>query len=116
MRSTLGVVRQHHHRSRRDILIADIERALAIRTRHRRRAPCQTASVTAGAAASLVDDAAAILGAVRGRLYVADYSMRRLQRLDASGPVGSPHEIAGSLVGRAFTSGQVSCRSPTRRS
>jgi serine phosphatase RsbU (regulator of sigma subunit) len=40
-------------------------------------------------------------------LLVADYSLRRLQQLDVDGPVGAAHAMAGTMAGRAFTSGLV---------
>jgi serine phosphatase RsbU (regulator of sigma subunit) len=33
--------------------------------------------------------------------------LRRLQQLDLMGPVGAPHKMAGTMAGRAFTSGVV---------
>ena len=58
-------------------------------------------------APALVDAVRQVLGAQAGRLYVADYSLRRLQQLDVDGPVGAPHPMAGTMAGRAFTSGEV---------
>lgn len=52
-----------------------------------------------------------MLGARSGRLFVADYSLRRLQQLDVDGPVGAAHEMAGTMAGRAFTSGEVTVSS-----
>src|SRR4051812_50017294 len=47
-----------------------------------------------------------LLGAQAARFYVADYSLRRLQQLDERGPVGPPQTVAGTLIGRVFTSGE----------
>lgn len=55
----------------------------------------------------LLDLMCRLLGAREARFSVADYSLRRLQQIDANGPVGSPVTIAGSLIGRVFTSGEV---------
>jgi len=63
--------------------------------------------VSPAAAWGLADEVASILGATCGRLYVADYALRRLQELDEAGTVNDPRDIAGTLAGRAFTSGQV---------
>ncbi len=48
-----------------------------------------------------------LVGAQSARFYVADYSLRRLQQIDAGGPVDSPRPIAGTLIGRVFTSGDI---------
>lgn len=58
-------------------------------------------------APALLDGLCEILGAQGGRLYVADYSLQRLQRIDNTGPVGLPQTVAGTLAGRAFSSGEV---------
>ncbi len=55
----------------------------------------------------LLDLMCELLGAQAARFYVADYSLRRLQQVDGSGPVGPPLTIAGTLMGRVFTSGDV---------
>src|SRR5688572_8791520 len=55
----------------------------------------------------LLDLMSELLRARGARFYVADYSLRRLQQLDSRGPVGPPQTIAGSLIGRVFTSGQI---------
>lgn len=55
----------------------------------------------------LLDLMCELLRARAARFSVADYSLRRLQQIDASGPVGPPLTIAGSLIGRVFTSGEV---------
>ena len=47
------------------------------------------------------------MSAGAGRLYVADYSLRRLQQVDRNGPIGEPQPIAGTIAGRAFMSGTV---------
>ena len=41
------------------------------------------------------------------RFLVADYSLRRLQQIDGRGLVGSPQMVAGTLLGRVFTSGDI---------
>lgn len=75
------------------------------------RGVCQlldaAANVAPGAAPALVETIRDVLGARDGRLFVADYSMRRLQQLDLNGPIGPAHPMAGTIAGRAFTSGQV---------
>jgi Stage II sporulation protein E (SpoIIE) len=48
-----------------------------------------------------------LLGAREARFHVADYSLRRLQQVDRSGRVGPPQRIAGTLLGRAFTSSEI---------
>ena len=48
-----------------------------------------------------------VLGAQAGRLLVADYSLRRLQQVDVDGPTNAAHLMAGTIAGRAFTSGEV---------
>jgi len=65
------------------------------------------AGVVAGRAPALLEAVCHVLGARSGRLFVADYSLRRLQQLDAEGPVGEAHEMAGTMAGRAFASGEV---------
>ena len=55
----------------------------------------------------LVDVIRDLMSARAGRLFVADYSMRFLQELGIDGPVGDTHPIAGTLIGRAFSSGHV---------
>ncbi|MET0579644.1 MAG: PP2C family protein-serine/threonine phosphatase [Ilumatobacteraceae bacterium] len=60
-----------------------------------------------GRAPALVEPVRRVLGAQAGRVFVADYSLRRLQQVDESGPVGAPHLMAGTIAGRAFTSGDV---------
>ena len=47
------------------------------------------------------------VGAGAARLFVADYSQRRLQQIDASGSVGAPVDVVGTLIGRVFTSGEI---------
>ncbi len=56
---------------------------------------------------ALLDLARELLGAQSARFFVADYSLRSLQQIDATGRVGAPQTIAGTLVGRAFTSGEI---------
>ena len=65
------------------------------------------ARVVPGQAPALVDAVRHVLGAQAGRVFVADYSLRRLQQVDVAGPVGAPHPMAGTIAGRAFTSGEV---------
>ncbi|HSM66833.1 MAG TPA: PP2C family protein-serine/threonine phosphatase [Ilumatobacteraceae bacterium] len=48
-----------------------------------------------------------LLGARAARFHVADYSLRRLQQIDASGSKGVPQPIAGTLIGRVFTSDEI---------
>lgn len=55
----------------------------------------------------LLDLMCEILRAQAARFYVADYSLRRLQQIDEHGLVGPPQTIAGTLIGRVFTSGQI---------
>jgi len=64
-----------------------------------------------GQAPSLVEPVRHVLGAQAARVFVADYSLRRLQQVDVSGPVGPPQPMAGTLAGRAFTSGEVTVAS-----
>jgi serine phosphatase RsbU (regulator of sigma subunit) len=59
-----------------------------------------------GSIADVVDVAAEVLGAVRGRVYVADYALRSLQGLDHDGPAGDPHPIEGTIAGRVFATGE----------
>jgi len=54
----------------------------------------------------LLDLMCELLRAKAARFYVADYSLRRLQQIDKRGPVGPPQTVAGTLIGRVFTSGQ----------
>ena len=65
------------------------------------------ARLVPGEAPALVDAVRHVLGARAGRVFVADYSLRRLQQVDVAGPVGAPNPIAGTIAGRAFTSGEV---------
>lgn len=67
----------------------------------------EAARVVPGEAPAFLDAVGAVLGAQAGRLYVADYSLRRLQQVDVDGPVGAPHRMTGTVAGRAFTSGEV---------
>ena len=55
----------------------------------------------------LIDLMCELLSARAARFHVADYSLRTLQRIDSSGSVGSPQTIAGTLIGRVFTSGEM---------
>lgn len=63
--------------------------------------------VTPAEVLDLLDLACELLGASKAEFYVADYSLRRLQHIDADGAVGPPDTIAGTLIGRAFTSGEI---------
>jgi hypothetical protein len=69
------------------------------------------ASVVPGCAPAILEAVCRVLGARSGRLFVADYSLRRLQQLDVNGPVGAPQPMAGTMAGRAFTSGEVTVSS-----
>ncbi len=55
----------------------------------------------------LLDVMCELLPARSARLFVADYSLRRLQQIDERGAVGPPQPIAGTLIGRVFTSGEI---------
>jgi hypothetical protein len=55
----------------------------------------------------LLDLMCELLRARSARFHVADYSLRTLQQVDANGPSGTPQTIAGTLIGRVFTSGEV---------
>ena len=55
----------------------------------------------------LLDLMCELLSADAARFHVVDYSMRSLQHVDVSGPVGAPQQIAGTLIGRVFISGQT---------
>jgi serine phosphatase RsbU (regulator of sigma subunit) len=72
-------------------------------------------SVPPGSISDVVDVVAEVLGAARGRVYVADYALRCLQALDHDGPVGDPHLIEGTVAGRVFATGEliVSGEDPT---
>jgi hypothetical protein len=56
---------------------------------------------------ALLDLMCELLGSKAARFHVADYSLRTLQRIDASGRSGDAQPIAGTVIGRAFTSGEV---------
>jgi hypothetical protein len=56
---------------------------------------------------SLLELMCDLLGAREARFYVADYSLRRLQQIDRGGRVGVPESIAGTYLGRVFTSNEV---------
>ena len=60
-----------------------------------------------GSISDIVDVAAELLGAVRGRVHVADYALRHLQALERDGGVGDASPIDGTLSGRAFASGEL---------
>lgn len=55
----------------------------------------------------VVDVAGQVLGAESARVLVADYGLTTLQPLGEYGPTGEEIAIDGTLVGRAFTSGDV---------
>ena len=59
------------------------------------------------AATELLSEVCEILGARSAKLFVADYSLHRLQRMDADGPVDEPQPILGTVRGRAFTTGRT---------
>jgi hypothetical protein len=63
-------------------------------------------AVPPGSIADVVDVVADVLGAARGRVYVADYALRCLQGLDHAGPVGDAHLIEGTIAGRVFATGE----------
>jgi serine phosphatase RsbU (regulator of sigma subunit) len=63
--------------------------------------------VPPGSISDVVDVVADVLGAARGRVYVADYALRCLQALDRDGPIGDPQEIEGTLAGRVFATGEL---------
>ncbi|MCU1398597.1 MAG: Serine phosphatase RsbU, regulator of sigma subunit [Acidimicrobiales bacterium] len=65
------------------------------------------ARLTPGDGPTLVDAVRHVLNAQDARLFVADYSLRCLQEIDVSGPVGGPNLMVGTIAGRAFTSGEV---------
>jgi serine phosphatase RsbU (regulator of sigma subunit) len=67
----------------------------------------EAARLVPGEAPALVDAVRYVLGAQAGRVLVADYSLRRLQQVDVAGPVGEAHLMAGTIAGRAFTSGEL---------
>ena len=54
---------------------------------------------------TLADLAAAALGARSGRLFVADYALRRACELRGDGTTGDEVALDGTIAGRAFTSG-----------
>jgi serine phosphatase RsbU (regulator of sigma subunit) len=55
----------------------------------------------------LLDLMCELLRAQAARFHVADYSLRSLQCIDASGRVGDTQTIAGTVIGRAFTSSEI---------
>ncbi len=55
----------------------------------------------------LLDLMCELLRANAARFYVADYSLRYLQQIDRQGHVGAPQAVAGTHIGRVFTSGQI---------
>ena len=65
------------------------------------------AATTPGATPGLVTVIRDIVGARAGRLFVVDYAMRFLQEMGVDGPVGIAQPIAGTWIGRSFSSGDV---------
>lgn len=63
--------------------------------------------VPPGDVLGLLDLMCDLLGARSARFHVADYSLRRLQQIDRDGLVGAPQPVAGTYVGRVFTSNGV---------
>ena len=60
-----------------------------------------------GAVSDVVRTTSQVLGARAARLYIADYALRWLQQLDATGSVGDPLPIEGTMAGHSFANGQV---------
>ena len=68
----------------------------------------EVASATEPSAVSaLVDVVREVVGARVGRLFVADYGLRRLQEVDSDGPVASASLIEGTIAGRAFANSEM---------
>ncbi len=65
------------------------------------------AAIAPGASSEFLVPARRVLGAQSARLFVADYSLRRLQQIDERGTVGTPVEMAATMAGRVFASGNV---------
>lgn len=63
-------------------------------------------SIAPGAEPALLGEVCRLLGARDARLHVADYALRRLQRIDEGGLIGPPVPIVGTLAGHAFTTGE----------
>lgn len=57
--------------------------------------------------ATLVDVTSRALGARAARLHIADYGLLCLQQVDASGSVGDPLDIEGTVAGHSFANGHV---------
>jgi hypothetical protein len=55
----------------------------------------------------LLDLMCELLEATAARFHVADYSLRNLQHIDDNGPVAIPQNVAGTLIGHVFTSGEI---------
>lgn len=55
----------------------------------------------------LLDLMCELLAAQAARFHVVDYSLRTLQQIDMTGPVGKAQPIAGTLAGRVFISGEI---------
>ena len=66
-----------------------------------------SARVSPGGVVGLLELMCDLLGARAARFFVADYSLRCLQQVDSGGLVGPAQMIAGSFVGRAFTSSEA---------
>jgi Stage II sporulation protein E (SpoIIE) len=58
----------------------------------------------------LLDLMCELLGAQAARFHVADYSLRTLQHVDATGLRGTAQTMAGTLIGRVFAHGEVEVR------
>ncbi|HZX55984.1 MAG TPA: SpoIIE family protein phosphatase, partial [Ilumatobacteraceae bacterium] len=73
------------------------------------------ARVAPGAAPAFLGPVRTALGAQSARLFVADYSVRRLQQVDQYGAVAVPYEMSGTIAGRAFATGDtiISAGHPT---
>lgn len=67
----------------------------------------RSARTSPSAVVELLDLMCDLVSAQTARFHVADYSLRTLQHVDVHGPVGPPQPIAGTLLGRVFTSGEM---------
>jgi hypothetical protein len=63
--------------------------------------------VVPGTATAFLGPVRTALGAQSARLFVADYSLRRLQQVDQYGAVAVPYEMGGTIGGRAFATGEI---------
>src|SRR4051794_4768566 len=59
-----------------------------------------------GSLGVLATMAADALGANSGRLFIADYGLRRIRSLDADGTAGEELALEGTVAGRAFSTGE----------